>query len=220
MPDPTKKPCSRCGETKPLDEFYRQQDGPLGRNSWCKLCLQARRRAHKLAHPDAENAWARARYAAKADRAALAAYARAYRQSHPEKAEQRREQARARAASHREQHRASARAWRAAHPERHRQDLAVWLAAHPGVDAEYTARRRARIRDAYVAPVNRRAIFERDGGRCGICRKPVAFESMHLDHVIPLARGGTHEPKNVQVTHPLCNQRKHATGPGQPRLLE
>jgi 5-methylcytosine-specific restriction endonuclease McrA len=43
---------------------------------------------------------------------------------------------------------------------------------------------------------------------------------MQLDHIVPLARGGTHEPRNVQVSHARCNNRKYSTGPGQPRLLD
>jgi hypothetical protein len=32
----------------------------------------------------------------------------------------------------------------------------------------------------------------------------------HLDHIVPISRGGTHEPANVQVSHPRCNQSKAA----------
>jgi hypothetical protein len=32
------KKCTRCGVTKPLDQFHRQQRGLLGRSSACKIC--------------------------------------------------------------------------------------------------------------------------------------------------------------------------------------
>lgn len=74
---------------------------------------------------------------------------------------------------------------------------------------------RALQRDAYVAPVNRRAIFERDGWCCRLCGEAVVrdAEVPHprapvIDHVVPLARLGTHEPANVQTAHYLCNSIK------------
>lgn len=79
------------------------------------------------------------------------------------------------------------------------------------------ARRRARKRDAFVAPVSRARIFERDDWRCQICKKKVRRDAVvpHpkapvLDHIIPLADGGTHEPANVQCAHHLCNCIKSA----------
>lgn len=76
-------------------------------------------------------------------------------------------------------------------------------------------RRRARKRAAFVAPVNRAAIFERDAWTCQLCGFPVVadavvpdFEAPVIDHVVPLARGGTHEPSNVQCAHFLCNSYK------------
>lgn len=73
-------------------------------------------------------------------------------------------------------------------------------------------RYRARKRDAYVANVSPAKIYARDGWRCQICRRKVRRHEAvpHplapvLDHIIPLARGGTHEPANVQCAHYLCN---------------
>jgi len=78
--------------------------------------------------------------------------------------------------------------------------------------ADGRARRRARKRDAYVADVWRSRIFERDGWRCQLCGKATQRNAVAphpkapvLDHIIPLAQGGTHEPANVQCSHFLCN---------------
>ena len=76
-------------------------------------------------------------------------------------------------------------------------------------------RRRALKRDAFVENVNRRHVFERDGWRCQLCRRMVDRsksvphpKAPTLDHIIPLAQGGTHEPKNVQLACFLCNSIK------------
>lgn len=88
-------------------------------------------------------------------------------------------------------------------------------------------RRRAAQRGAYVADVYRRKIFERDGWRCQICRKAVLRSKAvphprapTIDHIIPLARGGTHEPANAQLACFACNCLKSHTGTGdQLRLI-
>ena len=46
-------------------------------------------------------------------------------------------------------------------------------------------------------------------GLCGICDKRIEpWESMHLDHIVPVSRGGSHDRKNLQAAHALCNLRK------------
>ena len=47
---------------------------------------------------------------------------------------------------------------------------------------------------------------------CAICRCSVK-DSYHLDHVMPLALGGEHEPSNLQLLCPSCNVRKSAKHP-------
>lgn len=47
---------------------------------------------------------------------------------------------------------------------------------------------------------------------CVICRKNI-LNSYHVDHIIPLAKGGMHEPKNIQILCPSCNVRKSAKDP-------
>lgn len=81
--------------------------------------------------------------------------------------------------------------------------------------AEHRHRSRARKRQAFVAPVSRRAIYERDGWLCMVCGDPVnrsakvpELDAPVLDHVLALAAGGTHEPSNVQCAHFYCNSVK------------
>lgn len=76
-------------------------------------------------------------------------------------------------------------------------------------------RYRARKRDAFVAPVSPRAIFVRDRWCCHLCGKGIRRHDVVpaplapvLDHVIPLAQGGTHEPANVRAAHYRCNSIK------------
>lgn len=109
-------------------------------------------------------------------------------------------------------------AYRERYPEKMQAAREAWLAKHPEAPAEFAARRRARIRRAFVAPVDGFEIWLRDKGKCGICQSSIADE-YHLDHIRPLSKGGTHEPQNVQLAHPACNQRKGATWPWTPTTV-
>lgn len=75
--------------------------------------------------------------------------------------------------------------------------------AHVGYPSTY-AMRRALSLDT---------IYARDGGRCGICggrveRYAVGQWAPQLDHIVPIARGGEHSARNLQLSHAICNQRK------------
>ncbi len=58
--------------------------------------------------------------------------------------------------------------------------------------------------------IKREDIFERDSGVCHICKLPVSRDSFHVDHIIPISKGGKHVPENVATSHPLCNVKKRA----------
>ena len=81
-------------------------------------------------------------------------------------------------------------------------------------------------RTSVIENVDRAEIYNRDGWICQICGKRVDpllrfphLLSATLDHILPLANGGTHEKKNVQLAHLICNSRKSNTQPDQLRLF-
>jgi hypothetical protein len=102
---------------------------------------------------------------------------------------------------------------------------AAWQQANPPIlkhasraDAErlYGFRRRAAYA-ASTASFSSAEIFERDGWLCQICNEEVDRDlawphpkSASLDHRVPVSKGGTHEPANVQCAHLGCNSSKGA----------
>jgi len=91
----------------------------------------------------------------------------------------------------------------------------------PGKD-----RRRARRAAAPYERIVRATVYARDGWRCGICNKPVNRNAVvpHpkapvLDHILPIAGGGSHTYANVQCAHFLCNSIKSDKGQDQLRLI-
>jgi 5-methylcytosine-specific restriction endonuclease McrA len=51
-------------------------------------------------------------------------------------------------------------------------------------------------------------IFVRDGAACVHCG---ADEDLTIDHIIPVAAGGTDDPANLQVLCRRCNSAKGAS---------
>ena len=150
---------------------------------------------------------AHARYRAAHPERVHAAAAR-YRAAHPESVQAYNAAWRA---AHRETKRAYDAAWRATHPEYR----AVYDAAHREKSRERTHHWRARLRAAFIAPVDAIAIYGRDQGRCHICGRKVKPKDASMDHLIPLSLGGTHEPVNVRLAHRKCNMKRQHRGPAQ-----
>ncbi|AYR01168.1 HNH endonuclease [Mycobacterium phage LeMond] len=55
----------------------------------------------------------------------------------------------------------------------------------------------------------------RDGDDCAACGLPIDYEAHHLDplsfqidHITPLARGGSDTLDNIQAMHRMCNRDK------------
>jgi len=64
-----------------------------------------------------------------------------------------------------------------------------------------------------------RPVFYRDRGLCGYCGKDLSgnlniWSEDHLDHIVPLAKGGLNDVTNIQLLCGDCN-RKKSHGPAR-----
>ncbi len=107
-----------------------------------------------------------------------------------------------------EKMRIKSKKWRSNNPDKARATVKKWALKNLDVVRDKNARYRARKVNAFIGNVDRQAIFIRDTGKCHICEKRVNPINWHLDHIIPLAKNGMHEPANVAVSHPHCNLQK------------
>lgn len=64
-----------------------------------------------------------------------------------------------------------------------------------------------RVERAKVSNELRQEIFERDGYTCVICGS-TEKESLEIDHIMPISKGGKTEPDNLQTLCHDCNIRK------------
>jgi 5-methylcytosine-specific restriction endonuclease McrA len=130
-----------------------------------------------------------------------------------------RESARRWAAAHPEENRARARAWYAAHPDRARQARRQWVAANREVVRRLGRlgehKRRAAIsgsRHARYTETDLTLIYCSQAGLCLYCgvsieRRPT-LRGTHLDHMVPLSRGGSDAAYNIAFACASCNKRK------------
>ena len=51
-------------------------------------------------------------------------------------------------------------------------------------------------------------LMTRQRGRCVYCKAAFTETGYHVDHIVPLARGGLNDRTNIQLTCPNCNRRK------------
>lgn len=54
----------------------------------------------------------------------------------------------------------------------------------------------------------RKYVFDRDRYQCQSCRKTEAEAKLTVDHIVPLAKGGTNDISNFQTLCSSCNSSK------------
>ena len=125
-------------------------------------------------------------------------------------------------------------AWAAANPDRMKAHAAKYRALHPERQKARKTKRRASDPEAWreadrIYSHNRRARILATGGRlsyglsaklfklqrgkcaCG-CKQPLG-DDYHMDHIMPLALGGTNTDDNIQLLRATCNMKKNAKHP-------
>ena len=107
-----------------------------------------------------------------------------------------------------------ARAYRAAHPEKAKAAVDAWYAANPEAMKIKKHKRRARL---LAGGALSRDIVERlkalQRGMCAGCGCNLSKSGQHIDHIVPLAKGGANTDDNVQLLCPPCNLAKNAKHP-------
>jgi 5-methylcytosine-specific restriction endonuclease McrA len=221
---PTEKPCTKCGQIKPLEEYHdNNRRGRREKKARCKACVSEDNRENHKANPRDRRGYS-AQYREE-NREIVNAKARI---RHVANLDEDLHRMRKYAAANKDKLREIDKAYREANPERRAETNRLWRQENPEHCRDYYHQKRARKREVTVEPVSLREIFDRDGGKCQICKRKVRWDlaypdpmSKSIDHIVPLSRGGTHEPRNCQLAHLRCNVSRGVgmRMPAQMRLI-
>lgn len=105
-------------------------------------------------------------------------------------------------------------AWRGANRERWDEAAKVWREANRPRVRTIWRNRRARVRNAHGSHTVDQilGLLEKQRNRCAACRKSLT-DGYHVDHIVPLARGGSNDIGNIQLLCAACNLSKGHSDP-------
>lgn len=209
---PTKQ-CNKCGEWFPAtpEYWHKRKPSPDGLSYTCKQCAIARTKKHYA--EDLEYARQQKReyyHTHKAER-------RAYNQRTLERRRERRQRPdyKAKAAEYRKRKQRDLvkynQGYRASHPDWQAGVMREWRRRNPERAKAIIHRRIAMKHLApgqFTAEDVRRQHDEQEG-RCFYCGIAL-FDDYHVDHKVPLSRGGSNGPENIACACEPCNLGKGA----------
>lgn len=237
MADTLTRTCTKCGKTKPATTSYfgpvgRGRSSPDGLQARCRECAREYLRRLRLRDPEMDhryysrtkhrhNAATKAYYLA--NKEALLEKQRVYNERYRR---EKRDHVIAVESARRERNRESIRASQRRYYERNARAcndrVLAWAKENPDKRRSILRNRRARmakVGGTHTADDVKRQ-FEGQKGRCWWCNKKL--KSFHVDHRIPIARGGSNGPENLVISCPRCNTSRGAKLPSEmpePRLF-
>ena len=78
-------------------------------------------------------------------------------------------------------------------------------------EGNFRRRTKDRAAGSRVGRPTRRQVIERDRSTCYLCGLRLSWGEVQIDHVVPVARGGSGMPANLAVTCGSCNRVKHTS---------
>lgn len=221
-PDCITKTCTKCGKeySATTEYWYREKRGKYGLRAQCKPCVAvqdaqpervAKRREYatsehgKRVKQECDAAYRAANREAIAEKkrlysvkhsAEIVARVTEWRRNNPEKLSEHRRRYHAK---HRDKVNAKGRRWRQRFPEKERAKAQRRRAREANAPGQHSAR-------------DIRVQFKSQHGKCWWCDKPLG-DSYHVDHRVPLNRGGSNAASNLCIACADCNLAKGAKMP-------
>ena len=213
-----KKRCTRCGEQKVLELFCKGHNYPGGYRNVCKDCHRVAEAARRHRDTAEYNRKERERYAT-SDKKALSNKAWNERNSDkvkeyekrrgPERSLYKKRYCKEYYIRHMSKAKAAAAEQRRKNPEYCKTQVKLWR--NPGKHKVHLVRRRTRKMNAGAVSAEALThVFQ--ATCCAYCEVPFEPEgsrSLQVEHILPLARGGTNHKSNFAAACQFCNCSKH-----------
>lgn len=188
------KACGKCKVVREFVAYGKDRRARDGLQVTCKPCSALAKAIYRKAHPDKVAAVETKRNEKRlvAKRAYMAA----------------------RYSMRKKELQAAQAAYRRRDPQRIAQQKSRYAKANPEVVRASNAARRALAKSVCVAPkISFKAIAQAHGYQCFYCGTavdPLKRRALHIDHVVPLSRGGAHAVENLVCSCAGCNLSKGA----------
>jgi len=189
------KQCSTCKAFKPFEAFYKNARTLDGYVYQCKKCQIAYTKNWIKNNPEKR-----------------AAAQRSYNQKNPYKVKKW-------GVTWRTKHLQKLRARHALYYAKHagaiKAKQSLYRHNHPEVMAVARHRYRALKRNAQGSHTasDLKFLFVAQQGKCAMCHASFAQVKCHIDHIMPLALGGSNDKSNLQLLCATCNKRKSKKHP-------
>lgn len=180
------KVCHKCKEGKPFSEFHKWKSGKYGLAGKCKKCSIVAAAEWRINNKDKYSLYC------KENRERFILKARERRKANPEKAAE----------------------YYLKNKDKCRQASEQWRKNNKEKVNAISATRRARKRKAEgrFSEIDINYLMGIQKWKC-ICCKADIKNNHHVDHIIPLAKGGSNDRRNLQLLCPTCNWKKGAKHP-------
>lgn len=218
------KTCSHCSVAKPISEYFKAKCCKDGLRGECKPCVAAKQKVYNKDNAKAIARHKKIVYDANIEK--IRERNKLYYQENSEVIKARaikhhydnHEQVLARKRAYHHKHKESInqkkRDDRKKNPERAAKLDREWRKNNKEKVAEmkrrYKHRRRSATGSLSVGIADR--LYAIQKGKCVCCGISIK-DGYHIDHIMPLALGGTNTDDNVQLLSPACNRKKSAKHP-------
>ena len=204
MVSETTKACTNCGEIKPATtEFFHKhsRNKTYGLLPTCKVCISENYEATREKRRESSKKFRQANR--KKRRENYKKYYETHREEINKKTRKRRE-------ASREEYNKQERERRALNPEPSRK----------AARKSSNKRRAQKLENGHI-PYSETQVLTLYGTACHLCNLPINLEAsrkagigdwrngLHMDHVLPISKGGSDTLENVRPTHAACNLRKN-----------
>ena len=201
------KRCPKCGETKPIEGFYKNKSRKDGYSAWCKNCDNINHKKHIQNNREYMREYEKYEYYKNHE--AHKRRSREYAHKNKDKVKQARTEY---YQKNRDQILAQNRLYNQTNKDKIDLRNKAYYESHKE-DFIFKAReRKKKIKDTKDGTITKEALdmmYESQYHKCNYCNCDLDQFGKHLDHILPLSRGGRHTLNNVHWICPRCNLSKN-----------